>query len=107
MDRLDKFLCDSGAGTRSQVKAILKAGRIKVDGKAEKDGSRKIDPQTQTVTLDGEVLSGKRRMVVMLNKPAGFVTATEDAQQKTVMELLPKEWAHQDLRPVGRLDKET
>ena len=107
MDRLDKFLCDSGAGTRSQVKAILKAGRVAVDGKPEKDGSRKIDPQTQSVTLDGEPLSGRRRLVVMLNKPAGYVTATEDAQQKTVMELLPKAWAHLDLKPVGRLDKET
>ena len=107
MDRLDKFLCDSGAGTRSQVKAILKAGRVKVDGVPEKGGSRKIDPQTQTVTLDGEALGGKRRLVVMLNKPAGFVTATEDALQKTVMELLPREWAHLDLKPVGRLDKET
>ena len=107
MERLDKFLCDSGAGTRSQVKAILKAGRVTVDGRPEKDGSQKIDPQTQTVTLDGETLGGKRRLVVMLNKPAGYVTATEDAQQKTVMELLPKAWAHLDLKPVGRLDKET
>ena len=107
MDRLDKFLCDSGAGTRSQVKAILKAGRVTVDGLPEKDGSRKIDPQTQTVTLDGALLAGKRRLVVMLNKPAGFVTATEDAEQKTVMELLPKQWAHLDLKPVGRLDKDT
>ena len=107
MDRLDKFLCDSGAGTRSQVKAILKAGRVTVDGVTEKDGSRKIDPQTQHVTLDGQILGGMRRLVVMLNKPAGFVTATEDARQKTVMELLPKQWAHLDLKPVGRLDKET
>ena len=107
MERLDKFLCDSGAGTRSQVKAILKAGRVTVDGIPERDGSRKIDPAAQRVALDGEVLGGKRRMVVMLNKPAGYVTATEDAQQKTVMELLPKEWAHLDLKPVGRLDKET
>ena len=107
MVRLDKFLCDSGVGTRSQVKAILKAGRVTVDGRSEKDGSRKIDIQSHVVTLDGEALGGKRRLVVMLNKPAGFVTATEDAQQKTVMELLPKEWAHLDLRPVGRLDKET
>ena len=107
MERLDKFLCDSGAGTRSQVKAILKAGRVTVDGRPEKDGSQKIDPQTQMVTLDGEALGGKRRLVVMLNKPAGYVTATEDAQQKTVMELLPKAWAHLDLKPVGRLDKET
>ncbi|MCI6227458.1 MAG: pseudouridine synthase [Firmicutes bacterium] len=107
MDRLDKFLCDSGAGTRSQVKAILKAGRVMVDGAVEKDGSRKIDPQIQTVALDGEALGGKRRLVVMLNKPTGFVTATEDARQKTVMELLPKQWAHLDLKPVGRLDKDT
>ena len=107
MERLDKFLCDSGAGTRSQVKAILKAGRVTVDGIPERDGSRKIDPAAQQVALDGEVLGGKRRMVVMLNKPAGYVTATEDARQKTVMELLPKEWAHLDLKPVGRLDKET
>ena len=107
MERLDKFLCDSGAGTRSQVKAILKAGRVMVDGAVEKDGSRKIDPQIQTVALDGEALGGKRRLVVMLNKPAGYVTATEDAQQKTVMELLPKQWAHLDLKPVGRLDKDT
>ena len=107
MERLDKFLCDSGAGTRSQVKAILKSGRVTVDGVPEKDGSRKIDPQAQRVALDGEILGGKQRLVVMLNKPAGFVTATEDARQKTVMELLPQIWAHQDLKPVGRLDKET
>ena len=107
MERLDKFLCDSGAGSRSQVKAILKTGRVTVDGIPERDGSRKIDPAAQRVALDGEVLGGKRRMVVMLNKPAGYVTATEDARQKTVMELLPKEWAHLDLKPVGRLDKET
>ena len=107
MERLDKFLCDSGAGTRSQVKLLLKTGRVNVDGRAEKDGSRKIDPQRQEIALDGEVLGGKRRLVVMLNKPAGYVTATEDAQQKTVMELLPRQWAHLDLKPVGRLDKET
>ena len=78
MERLDKFLCDSGVGTRSQVKAILKAGRVAVDGKPEKDNSRKVDPKTQTITLDGEVLGGYRRIVLMLNKPEGYVTATED-----------------------------
>lgn len=107
MERLDKFLCDSGAGTRSQVKAILKAGRVKVDGITEKDNGRKIDPAKQTVTLDGEILGGFRRVVVMLNKPAGFVTATEDKNDRTVMELLPAEMKHLDLKPVGRLDKAT
>ena len=107
MERLDKFLCDSGAGTRSQVKVILKAGRVTVDGKVEKDNSKKIDPAKQVVTLDGEILGGKRRTVVMLNKPAGFVTATEDPVERTVMELLPEEMKHLDLKPVGRLDKAT
>ena len=107
MERLDKFLCDSGAGTRSQVKVMLKAGRVTVDGKVEKDNGRKVDPKTQTITLDGEVLGGYRRIVVMLNKPAGFVTATEDKTERTVMELLPEEMKHLDLKPVGRLDKAT
>lgn len=107
MERLDKFLCDSGAGTRSQVKAILKAGRITVDGQVERDGGRKLDPQTQTVCLDGEVQGGRRRVVLMLNKPAGFVTATEDAGDRTVMELLPEVFRRMDVKPVGRLDKQT
>ena len=107
MERLDKYLCDSGVGSRSQVKMILKAGRVTVDGVVERDNSRKIDPAGQTVCLDGEVLGGKRRMVVMLNKPAGYVTATEDKTEKTVMELLPPEIRQMDVKPVGRLDKAT
>ena len=107
MERLDKFLCDSGVGTRSQVKAILKSGRVAVDGKPEQDNGRKIDPEIHTITLDGEVLGGYRRIVVMMNKPAGFVTATEDRTERTVMELLPAEMKHMDLKPVGRLDKAT
>ena len=86
MERLDKFLTEAGVGSRSQVKQILKTGRVRVDG---------------------DILGGKRRMVVMLNKPAGFVTATEDPRDRTVMELLPNEYRNQDLKPVGRLDKAT
>lgn len=107
MERLDKFLCDSGAGTRSQVKQILKTGRVQVDGKPEKDGSRKIDPARNEVTLDGTRMGGKYRAVCMMNKPAGYVTATEDPAEKTVMELLPESLRHLELKPVGRLDKAT
>ncbi len=107
MERLDKFLCDSGAGTRSQVKQILKTGRVQVDGKPEKDGSRKIDPARNEVTLDGTRMGGKYRAVYMMNKPAGYVTATEDPAEKTVMELLPESLRHLELKPVGRLDKAT
>ncbi len=107
MERLDKFLCDSGAGTRSQVKMMIKAGRVTVDGRAEKDAGAKVDPQRQTICLDGEPMTGAQRLVVMLNKPAGYITATEDKQDKTVMELLPVELRHMDLKPIGRLDKAT
>lgn len=107
MERLDKFLCDSGAGTRSQVKLILRAGRVQVDGAPEKDGGRKIDPAQNEITLDGVRLAGKYRAVFMMNKPEGYVTATGDAREKTVMELLPAQLRHLELKPVGRLDKAT
>ena len=107
MERLDKFLVEAGAGSRNQVKVLLKAGRVTVDGTVERDNARKIDPQKQTVCLDGEPLCGRRRVVLMLNKPAGFVTATEDKTERTVMELLPAAYIRQDVKPVGRLDKAT
>ena len=107
MERLDKFLCDCGAGTRSQVKAILKSGRVTVDGKPEKDSSRKIDPSVNQIFLDGERLGAVGTVVVLMNKPQGYVTATEDETEKTVMELLPEAYKHLDLKPVGRLDKAT
>lgn len=107
MERLDKFLCDCGVGTRSQVKVILKSGRVTVDGSPERDNGRKIDPKKNRICLDGQELTQSGQVVIMLNKPAGFVTATEDARDKTVMDLLPREYGHLQLRPVGRLDKAT
>ena len=68
MERLDKFLCDSGVGTRSQVKALLKSGAVTVDGVPEKDNGRKIDPDKQVICLRGERLGKTGRLVVMLNK---------------------------------------
>ena len=106
MERLDKFLCDAGVGSRSQVKQILKTGRVTVNGIAAKDGSAKVSPDA-TVCLDGEPIGKKGKTVVMLNKPAGYVTARTDETQKTVMELLPEDMRSWDLHPIGRLDKET
>ncbi len=107
MERLDKFLCDCGIGTRSQVKLLLKQGRVTVDGIPEKDPGRKIDAQTQRICFDGDALGKTGTVVIMLNKPAGFVTATEDKQERTVMELLSEQYRHLELKPVGRLDKAT
>lgn len=107
MDRLDKFLCDCGVGTRSQVKALIGAGRVTVDGLCEKDPGRKIDTQKSTVQVDGEAVGALGTVVLMLHKPAGYVTATEDKTEKTVMELLPAPYRNMDVKPVGRLDKQT
>lgn len=107
MERLDKFLADSGAGSRSQIRQILKSGKVSVDGRPIRDGSMKIDPMLHRILLDGKAMLGRRRTVLMMNKPAGYVTATEDPVEKTVMELLPEEYRHLDLKPVGRLDKAT
>ena len=107
MERLDKFLCDCGVGTRSQVKQILKSGRVTVDGIPERDNGRKVDANKNRICLDGQELNAAGRVVVMLNKPAGYVTATEDRNERTVMELLPAEMKYLDLKPVGRLDKAT
>ena len=106
MERLDKFLCDCGVGSRSQVKAILRSGRVTVDGKAAKDGSMKLDTAASTVCLDGETVEKEGTLVLMLNKPMGYVTATEDATEPTVMELLPQGYRSR-VRPIGRLDKQT
>ena len=105
MERLDKFLCDATAYTRSQIKQVLKQGRVTVDGIPVRDGALKIG--SQQVCLDGEPVGSVGTVVLMLNKPAGFVTATEDKNDATVMELLPAEYKHLDLKPIGRLDKAT
>ena len=105
MERLDKFLCDATAYTRSQIKQVLKQGRVTVDGIPIRDGALKIG--SQQVCLDGEPVGSVGTVVLMLNKPAGFVTATEDKNDATVMELLPAEYKHLELKPVGRLDKAT
>ena len=106
MERLDKFLHDCGLGTRKQVHMLLKAGMVTVDGVTCQDSSCKIDPNMQYVEVDSVRLTATVRMVLMLNKPAGYVTATKDPKEPTVMELLPSEFRTQGLKPVGRMDKE-
>ena len=107
MIRLDKFLCDCGGGTRTQVKDIIKQGRVTLNGIPQRDAGLKLDPDNSCVMLDGAPVRLRGRVVLMLNKPAGYVTATEDKREPTVMQLLPKEYAHLELKPVGRLDKAT
>lgn len=106
MERLDKFISDNLTGSRSKARDVIKSGRVSVNGKKVVVADTKVDPGKDRITCDGNDLTAKpERTVLMLHKPAGCVTATEDREHKTVMEYLPPQY--KGLVPVGRLDKET
>lgn len=107
MQRLDKFLSEAGVASRKELKTIIKAGRVSVDGVPIRVPEQKVDEQTADICVDGQPIRRKQVVVLMLHKPAGYVTSTEDPRDRTVMELLPDEYAGMGLTPVGRLDKET
>ena len=104
--RLDKYLADLGCGTRSQVKGFIRQGRVAVNGAVEKGADRKVMPGTDVVALDGLPLAYEEFEYYMLNKPAGYVSATEDPKDPTVVGLITGS-GRRDLFPVGRLDKDT
>ena len=104
--RLDKFLADAGAGTRSQVKGFLKKGLVTVNGEPARKPEQKISPETDFIVFQGTVLSYTEFYYYMLNKPSGYVSATDDNTAPTVLSLL-KGAPGKDLFPVGRLDKDT
>ena len=105
--RLDKYISTLTDLSRKDVKAALKYGRISVDGVPARDPAMQVDERTATVTLDGAALMFKRHTHIMMNKPAGVLTATEDRAQKTVLDILPDSLRPRDLGLIGRLDKDT
>ena len=107
MMRLDKFLCETGFGTRSQVKELLKKGQVTVNGVAAKKPEQKIDEHKDQITCQGKTASYEKYVYYMLHKPAGVVSATEDKREKTVLDLLKSEDRRDGIFPVGRLDKDT
>ena len=107
MVRLDKFLSDAQLASRRELKTLLKSGAVCVNGKPVLDGSVKVDPAADAVLFRGERVEGRRRIVLLLHKPAGCVCSTEDPRDPTVMELIQEHFRRQGVVPVGRLDKET
>ncbi|HHP50691.1 MAG TPA: rRNA pseudouridine synthase [Moorella mulderi] len=103
--RLDWFLARLGWGTRKEVKKMIKEGRVKVGGEPVTDPGFHIDPERDRVEVDGERLDYRPHLYILLNKPQGFVSATEDRFHPVVLELLPPQWRRRDLFPVGRLDR--
>lgn len=107
MERLDKLLAGTGKWSRREVKALVRQGLVRVDGRLADSAEDKLDPAAAIITVAGETISLCRFTYVMLHKPAGVLTATEDRKQPTVLDLLPPELRRIGLAPVGRLDKDT
>ena len=103
--RLDRFLSEAGVASRRELKAIIRSGRVIVNGSIIRNPETKINSDEVSVSIDGKPVYMQGRVVLMLNKPAGYVTSTNDPKERTVMELLPQEY--RELFPIGRLDKET
>ena len=105
--RLDKIVASTGKWSRREVKELVRRGQILADGAAVRSADEKFDPEAVTLTVEGEPLLYRRYTWVMLNKPAGYLSATEDGRGPTVLDLLPEELRRQGLFPVGRLDRDT
>ena len=105
--RLDKFLANSGIGTRKEVKDILKNKKISVNDIFVKDGKIQIDEEKDIVKHEDKIIYYKPFVYIMMNKPAGVISATEDSHHKTVIDLLNNEYRTYDIFPVGRLDIDT
>ena len=105
--RLDKILSSDGRFSRSTAEKMIRSGRVFVNGKPAKSGSEKYDTETDEILIDGEVLRYSEFFYIMMNKPAGVLSATEDRADKTALDLLPENFQKLKLFPAGRLDKDS
>ncbi len=106
-ERLDKFLASQNLGSRKEVGKLIRSGAVTVAGSAVTDPAEKLDPDRDEVTVNGTKVAYRKFLYIMMNKPAGVLSATEDSRAKTVLDLLPPELSRRGLFPAGRLDKDT
>lgn len=107
MERIDKIIASQGKYSRSDVKDLIAKRRVTVDGAVIKSSSVKADPEKSRIAIDGVDITVKKHIYLMLHKPKGYVSATEDKEHQTVLELVPEEYAGRELFPAGRLDRDT
>ncbi|MBQ7713342.1 MAG: rRNA pseudouridine synthase, partial [Oscillospiraceae bacterium] len=105
-ERLDKLLASTGRWSRGEAKRLVREGRVRADGSIAASAEEKYDAQTVALAVDGEAVPLRRHVYVMLHKPAGVLSATEDGRGRTVLDLLPDEYKKRGVFPVGRLDKD-
>ena len=106
MERLDKRLANTGTWSRKEARELIRAGRVAADGTVCRAPEQKV-PETAAVTVDGAPIGGGGPVYLMLNKPAGVVSSTDEPGERTVMDLLGPEWRNRGLFPAGRLDKDS
>ena len=106
-ERLDKIIASQSMITRSEAWKLIKSGQVKADGLTVKDKAFKADPSETVIEVSGKVLSYKKHIYIMMNKPVGIVSASRDPKEKTVVDLVPEELKRPGLFPAGRLDKDT
>lgn len=107
MERLDKIISSQRADGRKEVQKLIKSGAVLVNGKICKKPDTKVDPEKDEIVVDGQALNYSKYIYIMMNKPAGVVSATEDRQFKTVIDIIPEDMKRKGLFPVGRLDRDT
>ena len=107
MERIDKIISSQGMYSRSDVKKLIQQKRVKVDGKIVLKSDIKIDKYSSEIKIDDNPVTIKDNIYLILNKPEGYVSATKDNKDKTVLELVPQEYQKRELFPAGRLDKNT
>ena len=107
VQRLDRILVETGQWSRKEARELIRKGQVLVNGAAVRQTDCKIDPEQSALIVQGEPIRWQKFCYLLLNKPAGVLTATEDRGQKTVLDLLPERYRRQGVAPVGRLDKDT
>lgn len=106
-ERLDKILASQNLGSRKEVGALIRAGRVSVNETVVKRPEQKADPEADVITVDGQSLNFKKKIYLMMNKPEGVLSAARDPRARTVVDLLPPELRRRGIFPAGRLDKDT
>ncbi|MBU3157786.1 pseudouridine synthase [Clostridium estertheticum] len=107
MDRIDKILSNLGHGTRKEVKALLKKKKVEVDGVIATDSAMKVDPEKAVIKVSGDEINYRKYIYLVMNKPAGVVSATVDRNDETVIDLIDEQYRAFKPFPIGRLDKDT
>lgn len=107
MERLDKILASQGLGSRKEVGILIRRGLVQVNGRTANQPETKVNPEEDTLSVAGKPLRFRRFLYLMMNKPAGVVSASRDPKEKTVVDLVPQELSRRNLFPAGRLDRDT